>query len=264
MCGQFDTDTEIASFSKEVEEVFQVREIINHPDYQPHKVKKERIKTLSIKIWNILLSISIYIQSADDVDNPNLAGGPVGGSDIAVYKVETSFKLGEVNSFPYALSREQIEAINSFTKLLDEDGVTNQIFNWIYDYNIPVSTTQEPPTVPPSPRPIHEDAINFYMQYFNLENRFKFGENWASTFYKRQYRRHIWPACFPLIDSEYPTRDPNKANGLTVGWEDVGPSFEQDERRNYLHENRVVYFEEVYSGKSRVRESFDGNAFTYE
>ena len=169
--------------------------------------------------------------------------------------METSFKLGEVNSFPYALSREQIEAINSFTKLLDEDGVTNQIFNWIYDYNIPVSTTQEPPTVPPSPRPIHEDAIHFYMQYFNLENRFKFGENWASTFYKRQYRRHIWPACFPLIDSEYPTRDPNKANGLTVGWEDVGPSFEQDERRNYLHENRVVYFEEVYSGKSRVRES---------
>ena len=38
VCGQFDSDTEIASFSKEVEEVFQVTEIINHPDYQPHKV----------------------------------------------------------------------------------------------------------------------------------------------------------------------------------------------------------------------------------
>ena len=39
VCGQFDSDTEIATFSKEVEEVFQVTEIINHPDYQPHKVK---------------------------------------------------------------------------------------------------------------------------------------------------------------------------------------------------------------------------------
>ena len=177
--------------------------------------------------------------------------------------METSFKLGEVNSFPYALSKEQIEAINSFTKVLDADGVTNQILNWIWDYDIPVSTTQQPPTTPPgptSPRPIDEDSINLFLNIFNLESRFKFGKDWASTFYKNQFKRNIWPACFPLIDSEYPTRDPNIANGLTVGWEDVGPSFEQDERHDYLHENRVVYFEEVYSGKSRVRECFDANA----
>ena len=43
MCGQFDSDTEIASFSKEVEEVFQVTEIINHPDYQPHKVTRRQV-----------------------------------------------------------------------------------------------------------------------------------------------------------------------------------------------------------------------------
>ena len=177
--------------------------------------------------------------------------------------METSFKLGEVNSFPYALSKEQIEAIDRFTQLLDEDGVTNQILNLIYNYGLPVSTTTpQPPT--DYQYELTEEADPILQLYYNIESRFKFGKDWASTFYKRQYKRNIWPACFPLIDSEYPTRDPNTANGLTVGWEDVGPSFEQDERHDYLHENRVVYFEEVYSGKSRVRESFDWNSLSFD
>ena len=192
----------------------------------------------------------------DEVDNPNLAGGPIGGSDIAVYKVETSYILGEVHSFPYALTKEQIEAIDGFIKDLDDGGVTNEILKWISYAGLPTGTTQQPPTSSTT-SPYESPQIDYIREYFNLESKFKFGEDWASNYYKSQYKRNIWPACFPLIDGDYPPSPPNIANSLTVGWRDVGPSFEQDDRRKYLNENREIFFEEVYSGKSRVRKSFD-------
>ena len=104
----------------------------------------------------------------DEVDNPNLAGGPIGGSDIAVYKVKTSYILGEVHSFPYALTSKQIKAINTFTKVLDEDGVTNEILNWIYDNGIPTgtTTTQQPPTSDTLSGPIDENIINQFLQFY--------------------------------------------------------------------------------------------------
>merc|ERR1711874_828498 len=66
VCGEFDTDVESIITSVEPEEVFKVTEIINHPSYTPNRV----------------------------AENPNFSGGPIEGSDIAVYKVDTRYILG--------------------------------------------------------------------------------------------------------------------------------------------------------------------------
>ena len=40
ICGEFSTDVEIIDNSKEPEQVFKVKKIINHPRYQPNRVRK--------------------------------------------------------------------------------------------------------------------------------------------------------------------------------------------------------------------------------
>merc|ERR1711971_1172176 len=67
VCGEFDSGVEIIRNSVELEQVFNIKRIVNHPNYQPNR---------------------------DGIGQ----GGPIEGNDISVYHVETTFKLGmEVN-----------------------------------------------------------------------------------------------------------------------------------------------------------------------
>merc|ERR1719232_2525710 len=67
VCGEFDTGVQILENSAEPEQVFQVEKIINHPHYQPNR---------------------------DGIGE----GGPIEGSDIAVYHVKTDYKLGNADT----------------------------------------------------------------------------------------------------------------------------------------------------------------------
>ena len=43
ICGEFNTDVEIIENSEEPEQVFRIKKIINHPNYQPNRVSKKYI-----------------------------------------------------------------------------------------------------------------------------------------------------------------------------------------------------------------------------
>ena len=40
ICGEFRTDVEILEKSRELEQVFRVNKIVNHPNYQPNGVNQ--------------------------------------------------------------------------------------------------------------------------------------------------------------------------------------------------------------------------------
>ena len=160
------------------------------------------------------------------MDNPNLAGGPIEGSDIAIYKVSTSYKLGGVQTYPYGLSKDNIEAIDGFTHLMDITGKTSQIFS-LYE----------------------ESYREFLAKGLRMKSTTEFGKNWASNYYKYLYKGNIWPVCFPKNDDEFPR---NNRNGLVAGWLDRPPTLSTS-RGSYLNDRKRVYFEQLYQGNSRLR-----------
>ena len=58
VCGEFDTDVELIWWSWELEEVFEIVEIINHPRYKPNKVDDRRNACSNYFLLLLLLSKS--------------------------------------------------------------------------------------------------------------------------------------------------------------------------------------------------------------
>ena len=162
------------------------------------------------------------------MDNPNLAGGPIEGSDIAIYKVSTSYKLGGVQTYPYGLTKDNIKAIDGFTNLMDITGKTSQFFSTLYD---------------------NSELREFVAKILRMKSTTEFGKNWASNYYKHLYKGNIWPACFPRNDDEFPR---NNRNGLVAGWLDRPPTLSTS-GDSYLNDRKRVYFEQLYQGNSRLR-----------
>ena len=54
ICGEFSTDVQIIDISKEPEQVFKIKKIINHPRYQPNRVSRaDSICTLEGQLFQI-------------------------------------------------------------------------------------------------------------------------------------------------------------------------------------------------------------------
>ena len=170
------------------------------------------------------------------MDNPNLAGGPIEGSDIAIYKVSTSYKLGGVQTYPYGLSKDNIKAIDRFTYLMDITGKTSQFLSNLYPES-------------------EESEKKFFAEAFRMKSTTEFGKNWASNYYKHLYKGNIWPACFPKNDEEFPR---NNRNGLVAGWLDRPPTLSTN-GGSYLNDRKRVYFEQLYEGNSRLRNDLKRN-----
>ena len=83
VCGEYNTGVEIHSLSFELEKVFNVKRIINHPNYQPNRVDEH---------WMMMMMKTKIFK--DGIGQ----GGPIDGSDISVYHVETDFLLGTVEN----------------------------------------------------------------------------------------------------------------------------------------------------------------------
>ena len=187
-------------------------------------------------------------KSQDSMDNPNLAGGPIGGSDIAVYKVKTAFKLGGLHAHPYALPKEDVELLDTFTNMLDATNMTNSLLRKILEQ---ADTDPE--------NPISKSDIRFILKAFSLnfneaDKNVHFGENWASKYYSKIFRNNIWPACFPRNYDDYPRNDDGSKNlnALTVGWLDQPPLLKENVGE-FLEEHRNVFLKQIYKGHSRVR-----------
>ena len=50
VCGEYESTVEIVSDSRDVEEVFQITEIVNHPNYKPNKVHYYIINRMNISL----------------------------------------------------------------------------------------------------------------------------------------------------------------------------------------------------------------------
>ena len=55
VCGEFNSGIEIIELSREPEQVFTIKKIVNHPHYQPNRVITKKLQCLEISI------ISFYI-----------------------------------------------------------------------------------------------------------------------------------------------------------------------------------------------------------